>query len=302
MARQKNLLNGWLLLDKPYGISSAKAVAEVKYHLKPQKIGHAGTLDPLASGVLPLALGEATKVIHFMMDAKKTYSFTVSWGEERSTDDAEGDVVASSPNRPALAAIKQALEGFTGVIRQVPPVYSAIKVGGQRAYALARAGEAPEMTEREVTIYDIKILLDSPGESTLFEVTCSKGTYVRAIARDLGRLLGCFAYVSTLRRISVGKFTEKDAISLANLKELVHNAPPNYGLLPVESVLDDILALQADSNIVAKLRHGREIALDIFPGVSLHENMQCAVESEGKLVAMCRVEQGVLRPARVFNY
>ena len=221
MARKRkgNKVDGWLVIDKPYNMGSTKVVGKCRFLTKAQKVGHAGTLDPLATGILPIAFGEATKTIPFMMDAKKTYRFTVTWGEERTTDDIEGDVIETSGIRPTQDQILKALPDFIGVIKQRPPIFSAIKIDGKRAYDLARAGEAVEMKEREVEVFDLK-LLESDLQSATFEMECSKGTYVRSIGRDLARKLGTLGYISMLRRTKVGAFDESDTISLEKLEEL----------------------------------------------------------------------------------
>ncbi len=255
-------MDGWINLDKPLGITSANAVAKVKWLLlsnnygavimpstagqrikRKIKIGHAGTLDPLASGILPLALGKATRTVQFMMDSEKYYEFEVTWGQERATDDAEGEVVASSDERPNMAEILSILPQFTGDISQIPPNYSAIKLEGKRAYDLARTGQAVEIKPRQVFVKSLKIEKITDGRQliTSFICHCGKGTYIRSLARDMGRVLGCYGYVSALRRTRVGKFTENNAISLEILENMVHKGGSDF-LQPVEFVLDDILA------------------------------------------------------------
>ena len=242
--------HGWLVVDKPLGMSSHQVVGKVRRILNSKKIGHAGTLDPLASGVLPLAIGEATKTMQFAMNTTKTYRFTICFGNSTTTDDAEGEVLDNSEHRPSRQDILDILHDFTGEIEQIPPAYSAIKVDGKRAYALARKGETPEMTARNVYIHDLT-LLDIPdvNHATL-EVTCGKGTYVRSLARDIAQKLGSCGHVSYLRRTQVGNFLEKDTILLENLEKIVHSAPPSDGLsevlLPVDAVLDDIPVLHLD--------------------------------------------------------
>ena len=289
-------LHGWLVLDKPLGITSAKAVAIVKRVLKPQKIGHAGTLDPLASGILPLALGEATKTVSFIMGAQKSYRFTVAWGQERATDDAEGEVVAESENRPSLKEIEALIPQFMGIIEQLPPAYSALKVEGKRAYAMARAGEEVILQPRTITVYDLTLISENPGVDASFEVSCGKGTYIRSIARDMGRKLGCHGYVSHLRRTAVGEFSENNAISLDLLEELVHSRAPVECIMPLESALDDILAFPVDKMQSTRLRRGQTISCP------LADNDSVAAMEEGKLVAMGVVNAGIFRPARVFNH
>lgn len=290
-------MNGWLVLDKPLGITSAHAVAKVKRLLKPEKIGHAGTLDPLASGVLPLALGEATKTVQFMMEAQKAYRFTVTFGESRTTDDAEGEVTATSPVRPTFQQIQEIIPSFTGRILQAPPAYSAIKMEGKRAYALARAGSTPEMKAREVEVIDIQVS-EYNENYTVFSVTCGKGTYVRSLARDMALALGTVGYVSALRRTRVGVFDEMRAISLETLEKIVHNSALNW-LHPVESVLDDIPAWEVDSALAARIRKGQLISVD--SALTLPQGSLVQAKSGGKLVAVLRVGEGAMISVRVFN-
>lgn len=285
-------MHGWLILDKPTGMSSAHAVAKVKHILKPSKIGHAGTLDPLASGILPLALGEATKTVPYMMDTDKTYAFTVAWGERRDTDDREGKVVATSPKRPSKEQIEAILCQFMGAIEQIPPQFSALKAGGERAYDLARAGKVADLKSRKVLIHSIEIT-NYHAENTDFICKCGKGTYIRSMARDMGEVLGCHGHVSALRRLSVGKFTEKDAISLEVLPEIVHKG--GLGLLPVEAALDDILAFEVTTDQAMRLMRGQS-----FP-VELVSDETVLARHDGKAVALCNVSQGQMKPVRVFN-
>lgn len=299
------LRHGWLVLDKPLGISSAAAVARVKKLLKAKKIGHGGTLDPLASGVLPLALGEATKTFAYVAAAEKTYHFTVAWGEERSTDDAQGTPTAHSAMRPSCAAVEAILPEFTGRILQAPPPYSAVKLGGERAYARARRGEDVALAPREVEIFSLKLQKhdDQQGEYSAFEVRCGKGTYVRALARDFGRKLGCYGYISHLRRASVGKFALSQAISLETLGDLVHSRAPFSGWMAMESVLDDIPAVILDAALAADMRHGRSVpALHVASAAVGGEVGTCRVMHDGRMVALGRLSGGALHPIRVFNY
>lgn len=298
----KQVINGWLVLDKPLGISSAQAVGAVKRLLRPQKIGHGGTLDPLASGILPLALGEATKTFQFAAATEKAYRFTVRWGEERTTDDAEGDVVQASENFPAPEQIKAALPEFTGEIMQAPPDFSAIKLDGKRAYAKARAGEAVSIPARPVHVHDLHLLACPDNKHAEFEMRCGKGTYVRAIARDLGRKLGCFGHVSALRRIKVGKFEEDDAISLENLEKLVHSAALDELLLPVSSVLDDIPAVELDPTAAHRLRNGNPVLLSPADFTRFEAEPTTVQALQGEtLVAIGEAFAGELKPVRVFN-
>jgi tRNA pseudouridine55 synthase len=253
--RQKNKINGWLNIDKPYGLTSTQVIGRIRRILNPAKIGHAGTLDPLATGVLPIAMGEATKTISYMQESLKTYVFTVTWGEERDTDDAEGDIVNASHHRPALADVQALLDNYIGDIEQTPPQFSAIKINGQRAYDLARKGQSVDIKKRRVYIDSLE-LIEHAKEQTCFKMTCGKGTYVRAIARDLGRDLNCFGYISALRRIRVGNFDEKTAISLDKLTEMPYEDALERAVLPLESALDDIPALPVTQNEATRLRNG----------------------------------------------
>lgn len=290
-------LHGWLILDKPLGITSAHAVAKVKRLLKPSKIGHAGTLDPLATGILPLALGEATKTVHYAMDGCKAYRFTVTWGEERDTGDAEGQVTETSPNRPTREQILAVLPSFTGIIEQIPPAYSAIKIGGERAYALARAGETVEMPSREVEIIELN-LLECQQDSATFLTECGKGTYVRSLATDIARALGTLGYVSALRRLAVNPFDESHAISLENLEEMVHNGGLARIVHPVDFPLDDILAREIPPGLAGRLQRGQPIVL---LGEKLPNGTLIRAKANGKLVALCEALAGTLKPVRVFN-
>lgn len=293
----KNNLSGWVILDKPSGITSAHAVAKVKRLLKPAKIGHAGTLDPLASGILPLALGEATKTMPYMVDGAKSYGFTVTWGQERDTDDSQGEVTAETPARPTLEQIKAIIPQFIGAIQQTPPNYSAIKVGGKRAYDLARNGEELALKSREVNVYSIEIKEHTP-DATAFICHCGKGTYVRSLARDMGRTLGCLGHISVLRRLNVGKFGENDAISLELLAEMVHKGDLTL-VKPVESALDDIPAREVNPDQSALLKRGLSLFLPDLRAEEHHGKM-LAMHGD-KAIAICEVALGTMKPVRVFN-
>ena len=298
-------MNGWLVLDKPLGITSAHALNKVKAILKinsrkknATKIGHAGTLDPLATGILPLALGEATKASAFAMDRLKIYRFTVQWGEFRATDDAEGEVTGTSDKRPLEQEILAVLPRFIGKIQQVPPAFSAVKVEGERAYARARAGETVELKPREAFIKYLKLLEYTPDAATL-EMECGKGTYVRSIARDMALALGTAGHVSAIRRLAVQPFSEKDAISLEMLVEIVHKGTLATVLHPVESVLDDIPAREIPSGLAALLRRGQP--LELQPGDPTPEGARFRFYAKGKLVAVGEAGEGLMKPVRVFN-
>ena len=256
-------LHGWLVVDKPVGPTSAQVVGKLKWALRQGghgkvKIGHGGTLDPLASGVLPIALGEATKLTGHLLNGPKAYRFTVRFGAATSTDDAEGAVVAESPVWPDGDAVRAMLPRFTGPIRQRPPAYSALKVDGERAYALARAGAAPELAERDLVIHALE-LVDCDGETATLDVHCSKGTYVRSLARDLAEALGTVGHVTMLRRTAAGPFTLDQAFSLDKWVEIVHGPAPEQALLPLTAGLDDIPALAVDPNEAAALKQGKRL-------------------------------------------
>jgi tRNA pseudouridine55 synthase len=288
-------MNGWIVLDKPKGLSSAAGVAKVRNLFDRVKAGHGGTLDPLATGVLPIALGEATKVMGYILDSNKAYRATVVWGESRDTDDAEGAVTATSDHRPDRAAILAVLPQFTGRLTQQPPAYSALKVGGRRAYAAARAGETVELKSREIEVFALELVENSENRA-VFDVSCGKGTYIRALARDLAQALGTVGYLGDLRRTRAGPFAESQAISLATLEDMRHSARLAEALLPLETALDDIPALALDGAAAAKLRHGQTISVSS----GLKDGIVFVTSDTGP-VAMARVIDGTLKPVRVFN-
>lgn len=303
MKRQKTPIHGWIAFDKPYGMSSTQAVGKLRFLFNAEKAGHGGTLDPLASGLLPIAFGEATKTVSYAMDGRKRYRFTARWGEERTTDDLEGAVTVSSEKRPSRQEIESILQLFTGEIMQAPPAFSAIKVDGERAYDLARAGEAVKLAARPILIEELRLTeLPDPDHAT-FEVTCGKGTYIRSLARDMGRALGTAAHVSTLRRIAVGPFTEAHMISLENLMELSHKADGgnaiNGALLPIETVLDGIPALAIDADQARRLKLGQPVLLRGANAPIAEDAV--LVTSGGKPVGIGHIEQGTLKPKRLFN-
>jgi tRNA pseudouridine55 synthase len=302
--RDKRDVHGWIVLDKPIGMTSTHAVAVIKRLFSAKRAGHAGTLDPLASGALPVALGEATKTVPFVMDGRKRYRFTVKWGEERDTDDAEGRVVAQSPERPAIEAIQALLPRFTGLIEQEPPKYSALKIQGERAYDLAREGETVQLQARPVQIHEFNVIEQLDSDKTVFEAECGKGTYVRALARDMGRLLGCFGHVSALRRTQVGSFVEADMISLEDLEALCHRAASGEGsladaLLPVETALDDIPALAVSRSDAARIQRGQAVLLRGRDAPNVSGTVYVTVA--GRLLALADLEHGEIVPKRVFN-
>ena len=304
MGRRKKgqKINGWVILDKPLALGSTQAVGKIRRFFHAQKVGHAGTLDPLATGILPIALGEATKTIPYIQDALKTYEFTVSWGEQRSTDDSEGDSVASSDSRPTLADIEAALPGYIGDIAQIPPQFSAVKIDGQRAYDIARGGGEAEIKPRQVYIESLS-LLDARTDAADFRMVCGKGTYVRSIARDLGAQLGCYGYVSALRRTAVGGFTADDAISLAKLEEMRDKGALNEALLPIDSALDDILALPISEKEAASLRNGQ--ALSFISKADFHRidglTAEALAIANDRPVAIVEIDKAQVKPVRVFN-
>ena len=300
------------MLDKIQGMTSTQAVGMGKRLFQARKTGHAGTLDPLATGILPMAFGEATKTVPYVVGGAKAYRFTVRWGEERDTDDAEGQVIQQSAERPAERAILQAAQPFVGEILQTPPQYSAIKIDGERAYDLARDGEHVELQARPVTI-DRLTLTDMPDAHTsVFEAECGKGTYVRAIARDMGRMLGCFGHVIQLRRTRVGPFDEAQAVTVAQLHSAADNAMTPQGpdpdgvaalralLQPVEAALGDIPGLNINASDAARLKRGQSVLLlgrdaPVFTGPAY-------TLCRGQLIAIGEVGQGEFIPSRVFNY
>ena len=296
-ASSSDVPHGWLVLDKPLGLSSAAAVGIVRRKFGGIKAGHGGTLDPLASGILPIALGEATKTTSYAMGAEKSYEFEVIWGQQTATDDAEGDVIATSDVRPSEQDILAALPKFIGVIDQTPPAFSAVKIDGKRAYAMARAqDEMPELKPRPIRIDDLR-LIEAKSDSARFAVDCGKGAYIRSLARDLGLHLGSCAYVSALRRTKVGQFSLKNAISLDFLENLSDSAAASHYVMPVLAALDDIPALSITPEQAQKLRYGQ--LLEIKPPAA-DASIYKAV-CEGVLIALVEVHETHLKPIRVFN-
>jgi tRNA pseudouridine55 synthase len=301
--RPRQKIDGWVVLDKPIGWSSTKAVGRVRWLFSAEKAGHGGTLDPLATGVLPIALGEATKTVPFVMDGRKEYRFTLHFGEARSTEDAEGEVTATSDSRPSDAAIRASLARFIGRVEQRPPAFSALKVGGMRAYDLARSGAAVELAPRKVTIERLELLARSDCDHAEFAVACGKGTYIRSLGRDLAQALGTVGHLSALRRTAAGPFREKSAISLSKLEALGHIPPLLGALVPVATALDDIPALAVTEAQAQRLCQGQQVSLnrDAPPAGAL-----ARAECGGRLVALVRLEVSpghgtALQPGRVFN-
>ena len=309
-SRKGNPVHGWVILDKPIGLTSSRAVGIVRRVFMAAKAGHGGTLDPLASGLLPIALGEATKTVSFAMDGAKSYEVTISFGRQTTTDDREGEAVATSETRPDAAAIEAVLPRFTGTVMQRPPIFSAIKIDGARAYDIARKAVAngletlPELAPRPVEIERLELRDTTPDSATLL-VVCGKGTYIRSLARDMALALGTVGHVGHLRRLSVGPFSEADAISLAFLEELEHKGAAFEHLKPVTSALDDIPALPVSAGEAAKLRHGQTLPA-LGPSA---ETRVTDVADRGtgvallgdQPVALVTVKAGKIQPLRVFN-
>ncbi len=304
MARRKRgkPIHGWVILDKPYDLGSTQAVNIVRAIFGAQKAGHGGTLDPLATGLLPIALGEATKTVPYVMQGEKQYEFTVKWGEATDTDDVEGDVIATSECRPLEAEILAALPKFTGLISQIPPKFSAIKINGERAYDLARAGQEVSLKARDIQVDQLELVEICSKDAAKFTITCGKGTYIRSIARDLAQELGSVAHVTHLKRVKVGHFNQSQMISLEKLREISHSGAElsecSDILISVETALDDIPALAINQSEKNELKMGRELipqgSISAITGevVCLHEQT---------LIAICDCDGISLKPKRVFN-
>ncbi|WP_395671279.1 tRNA pseudouridine(55) synthase TruB [Phenylobacterium sp.] len=304
--RKGDAVSGWICLDKPYDLTSTHAVSRVRRIFNAQKAGHAGTLDPLATGILPIALGEATKTVPFLMDADKAYRFTIAWGRTTATFDREGETLAESDVRPTLAQVEAVLPRFVGEISQVPPAFSAIKVDGERAYDLARAGETVELKARPVTIHAARLAGAADADHVTIEIECGKGTYVRALVRDIAEALGACGHVSELRRSRVGSFTEHSAVTLELLEDLGHKARCLEALLPVETALDDIPVLAVTDEDAFRLKQGRSIVLvprqveAVKAGLKAGSRTVSAMAG-GSMVALCEMRAGRLEPSRVFH-
>ncbi len=310
-------ISGWVVLDKPVGMGSTEAVSKIKWLFQAEKAGHAGTLDPLASGMLPIALGEATKTVPYVQDGAKIYRFTVAWGQERSTDDLEGPVTNSSDKRPADVEVRALLPKYTGVIMQTPPQFSAIKISGERAYDLARGGETVDIPAREIEIGRLDIV-EHAADHTIFEVECGKGTYVRSLARDMGRDLGCFGHIAELRRVEVEPFTQEDFVTVAELEAArfgeqpeaedgedadAADLPIDFGaidalLVDTAAALDCLPQIAISDEAATKIRLGNPV---IIRGrdAPVEAEEACAT-ARGKLVAIGAIEQGMFKPKRVF--
>ena len=308
MGRRKRgeIVNGWVCLDKPFGMGSTEAVSEVRRLFDAQKAGHAGTLDPLASGILPIALGEATKTVPFMMEAQKVYRFTINWGISTDSLDREGEIVARSDVRPDVEAVRVALPAFVGEIDQVPPQFSAIKVDGQRAYDLAREGTDFELASRRVMIHEATVSDAPDADHVELTIRTGKGVYVRSLARDLATALGTEGHVSALRRERVGPFSTENAVSLDFLTDLVHRDAAFEGLLPVATALDDIPELAVTEQDAFSLRQGRPIVLLPRQVETLKSRLRdgsrtVSAFQDQTLVALGQLQAGRFEPDRVFN-
>ncbi|MDG1287778.1 MAG: tRNA pseudouridine(55) synthase TruB [Rickettsiales bacterium] len=293
--------HGWLNLNKPEEMTSAKAVSIVKRLLGVKKVGHTGTLDPLACGVLPLAIGEATKLSQYVMADRKNYRFRVEWGKQTGTDDREGEVIAQSDNRPTLAQVQAILSEFTGEIMQRPPDFSAIKVAGERSYKKAREGKKVDLPARPVTVYELHVEESSANEVT-FTVICGKGTYVRSLARDMGEKLGCYGYVTFLQRSSVGIFDLKSAVSLDLVEEGQYALPLDFGLMSIDEPLDDILALRFKPDQLYRLNQGQS-ASPLAAAREFRDEtvLRCYNAITGEFAALGRPSGSLVKPTRVFN-
>ena len=312
-------ISGWVVLDKPVGMGSTEAVSKIKWLFQAEKAGHAGTLDPLASGMLPIALGEATKTVPYVQDGAKIYRFTVAWGDERSTDDLEGPVTKSSDLRPAEAEVRALLPKYTGVIMQTPPQFSAIKIAGERAYDLAREGETVDIPAREIEVGRLDVI-EHNTDHTVFEIECGKGTYVRSLARDMGRDLGCFGHISELRRVEVEPFTPEDFVTIAELEAARFGIQGEDKPEPADDA--DAIEVPVDFGAIDALLVDTSAALECLPQIAISDDAatkirlgnpviirgrDAPVEAEeacatarGKLVAIGAIEQGMFKPKRVF--
>ena len=310
MGRRKGQnISGWVNLDKPAGLTSTQAIGKVRRILDARKAGHAGTLDPLATGILPIALGEATKTIPYVQDALKTYSFTITWGENTNTNDNEGDVTDASDIRPSEQEIESALSKYTGHIEQVPPQFSAIKVNGERAYDLARDGKKVDLNPRPVFIESLK-LLETTKDTAYFRMICGKGTYVRALARDLAADLRTCGHISALQRDRVGPFNLENAISLDILEEMSNSAALETAVLPLETALDDIPALSLKQEETARLKNGQALSFIAKPDFmrltqagleAKDQSLDALAVYQNKPVALVEVTGPTVKPVRVLN-
>jgi tRNA pseudouridine55 synthase len=295
--RAKRAISGWVVLNKPFDMTSTQAVGKVRWLFAAQKAGHAGTLDPLATGILPIALGEATKAVPQVQDGTKVYRFAIRWGVATTTDDAERSVLAESDVRPTAEALQSVLPRFTGTILQKPPAFSAIKIAGERAYDLARAGQAVDIEPREVDIDAIRIV-EHGAEQSVLEVTCGKGTYVRALARDIAEVLGTRGHVALLHRAAVGPFTDEDAVTIEDLEAAAEGDRDSL-LKPVAAGFADLPEIRLDPVQATGVRHGNPVLLT---GAGAPASLdECWASFKGEVVATGWVEFGQFKPKRVFN-
>ena len=308
MGRKKkgDIVDGWVCLDKPFEMGSTEAVSRIRRLFNAQKAGHAGTLDPLASGILPIALGEATKTVPMMMEAQKIYRFTINWGVSTDSVDREGEIIGRSDVRPTVDQVKAALPAFVGEIDQTPPRFSAIKVDGARAYDLARDGVEFKLQARRVTIHSAEVSDAPDADHVELTIRTGKGVYVRSLARDLAAVLGAEGHVSALRRERVGPFSTENAVTLDSLEEMVHRSAASEGLLPVATALDDIPELAVTDQDAFSLRQGRPIVLLPRQVETLKDRLRDGSRTvsafQGQtLVALCQLRAGRLEPDRVFN-
>lgn len=302
MARRKKYddINGWLIIDKPRNLTSSAVVNITRRIFNANKNGHTGTLDPFATGVLPIAFGEATKLIPFVTDGEKEYEFIIQWGASTNTDDSEGEVISISDKIPTKEEILDILPIFIGRIKQVPPMYSAIKINGERAYKLARQGEIVAMPEREIEIYELELLAMLPNNQSKFKVRCSKGTYVRTLGKDLASELGTFGYLQELRRTKCGVFSLNDKILLENLKNMVYKEELERVMLPITTSLRDIAVIAVSEGDAAKLKQGQRISPKNYD-INHIIGKEAVAMFDDSLVAIVEVEENRISPLRVFN-
>ena len=293
-------INGWLVIDKPRDMGSTDVVNFTRRLFNAKKNGHCGTLDPFATGVLPIAFGEATKLIPYVTEARKEYEFVVKWGEATSTADTEGEIVSVSDKAPTREEILDVLPQFLGEIVQIPPVYSAIKINGKRAYDLARKGEDVVMPSRKIRIYDLALIEELPEKQARFRVECSKGTYIRTLGQDIALKLGTVGHLKELRRTKCGNFGLQDAITLEKLKNMVHSSTPNEVLLPIETYLRDIAVIAVSEDDAAKLKLGQGLSPKTY-GLDGSIEYEAVATHDGKMVAVVRIDNRKIAPVRVFN-
>ena len=308
--KNSNKISGWIILDKKSGITSRQAISKISKIFKFNKIGHGGTLDPLATGVLPIAVGEATKLISFIQNKKKKYSFTIRWGEATDTDDSEGKIIKKSNSRPNKEEIQNALISFIGKIQQIPPNFSAIKIDGERSYNLARKNISVRHKPRQIEVHEFTLKKILNIDTAEFEVICGKGTYIRSLARDLAEKLNTKGHIIKLRRHFVGNFNEKDKIFIDFSEEIIHSPTFLEKIIPIEKVLDDIPALFLTKTEAMKLRQGQKIRLNSLNFkknfIKEHPNYQefetVYTVNDKKLVALIEISDGLVKPKRIINY